>query len=65
MARTVDAYGDQDGFRAELAEAELPLVMAVKPRRGISAYGPEARTPVDVARDLDWGGPQRPAPLHP
>jgi SRSO17 transposase len=25
------AYGDQDGFRAELAEAGLPFVMALKP----------------------------------
>src|SRR6266581_3359401 len=31
------AYGDQDGFRAELAEAGLPFVMALKPRRGIWA----------------------------
>jgi len=28
------ACGDQDGFRAELAEAGLPFVMALKPRRG-------------------------------
>ncbi|HWM97982.1 MAG TPA: transposase, partial [Streptosporangiaceae bacterium] len=28
------AYGDQDGFRAELAEAGLPFVMALRPRRG-------------------------------
>jgi len=34
------AYGDQDGFRAELAEAGLPFVMALKPRRGTWAYGP-------------------------
>ena len=33
------AYGDQDGFRAELAEAGLPFVMALKPRRGTWAYG--------------------------
>src|SRR5215831_3121720 len=42
------AYGDQDGFRAELAEAGLPLVMALKPRRGTWAYGPEAHTPIDA-----------------
>ena len=29
------AYGDQDGFRGELAEAGLPFVMALKPRRGM------------------------------
>src|SRR6266567_1237714 len=40
------AYGDQDGFRSELAEAGLPFVMALKPRRGIWAYGPDAHTPV-------------------
>ena len=28
------AYGDQDGSRGELAEADLPFVMALKPRRG-------------------------------
>src|SRR6266536_367166 len=28
------AYGDQDGFRGELAEAGLPFVMALRPRRG-------------------------------
>jgi SRSO17 transposase len=42
------AYGDQDGFRGELAEAGLPFVMALTPRRG--AYGPDAHTPVDAAR---------------
>ena len=28
------AYGDQDGFRGELAEAGLPFVMALRPHRG-------------------------------
>src|SRR5689334_872566 len=51
------AYGDQDGFRAELAEAGLPFVMALKPRRGTWAYGEAAHTPVDAARELAWGGP--------
>ena len=37
------AYGDQDGFRGELAEAGLPFVMALKPHRGTWAYG--ARCP--------------------
>ena len=36
------AYGDQDGFRGELAEAGLPFVMALKPRHGKSAYGADA-----------------------
>jgi len=54
------AYGDQDGFRAELAEAGLPFVMALKPRRGTWAYGPDAHTPVDAARALAWDGPDNP-----
>jgi len=54
------AYGDQDGFRAELAEAGLPFVMALKPRRGTWAYGDDAHTPVDAARELAWGGPEDP-----
>ena len=36
------AYGDQDGFRAGLAEAGLPFVMALRPRRGTWARGPDA-----------------------
>jgi SRSO17 transposase len=49
------AYGDHDEFRGELAHAGLPFVMALKPRRGTWAYGPDAHTPVDVARSLAWG----------
>jgi SRSO17 transposase len=36
------AYGDQDGFRAELAEAGLPFVMALRPRRGTWARAADA-----------------------
>jgi len=54
------AYGDQDGFRGELAEAGLPFVMALKPRRGTWAYGP-----VDAARALAWNGPEDPGDWHP
>src|SRR5437588_531599 len=54
------AYGDQDGFRGELAEAGLPFVMALKPRHGTWAYGPDAHTPADAARTLAWGGPDDP-----
>jgi DDE superfamily endonuclease len=54
------AYGDQDGFRGELAEAGLPFVMALKPRHGTWAYGPDAHTPADAARALAWGGPEDP-----
>jgi hypothetical protein len=59
------AYGDQDGFRGELAEAGLPFVMALKPRRGMWAYGPDAHTPVDAARALAWGGPGDPGDWRP
>ena len=59
------AYGDQDGFRGELAEAGLPFVMALKPRRGTWAYGPDAHTPVDAARALAWDGPTIPGDWQP
>jgi hypothetical protein len=54
------AYGDQDGFRAELAQAGLPFVMALRPRRGIWARAEDAHTPVEAARALAWGGPDDP-----
>jgi hypothetical protein len=59
------AYGDQDGFRGELAEAGLPFVMALKPRHGTWAYGPDAHTPVDAARALAWDGPEDPGDWAP
>jgi SRSO17 transposase len=37
------AHGDQDGSRGELADAGLPFVMALKPRRG-TWPGPDAHT---------------------
>ena len=57
------AYGNQDMFRAEPSEAGLAFVMALKPRRGIWAYGPDAHTPVDAARELAWDGPDDPGEL--
>jgi DDE superfamily endonuclease len=54
------AYGDQDGFRGELAEAGLPFVLALKPRHGRWAYGADAYTPADAARALAWRGPADP-----
>ncbi|WP_051942505.1 IS701 family transposase [Streptacidiphilus rugosus] len=48
------AYGDQDGFRRDLAEAGLPFVVALKPSHGAWAYGKDAYTPVDAARALTW-----------
>jgi hypothetical protein len=59
------AYGDQDGFRGELADAGLPFVMALKPRRGTWAYGPHAHTPVDAAHALAWDGPDDPGDWQP
>ncbi len=54
------AYGDQDGFRGELAGAGLPFVVALRPRRGIWARAADAHTPVEAARALAWGGPDDP-----
>src|SRR5215831_9686918 len=59
------AYGDQDGFRGELAEAGLPFVMALRPRHGTWARAGEAHTPVDAARELRWGGPDDPGDWRP
>ena len=39
--------------------------MALKPRRGTWAYGPDAHTPVDAARALAWNGPDDPGDWHP
>src|SRR5205823_12688312 len=59
------AYGDQDGFRAELAEAGLPFVMALRPRRGTWARAADAHTPAEAARALAWGGPEDPGDWRP
>ena len=59
------AYGDQDGFRAGLAEAGLPFVMALRPHRGTWARAADAHTPVEAARALAWGGPEDPGDWHP
>jgi len=59
------AYGDQDGFRGELAEAGLLFVMALRPRRGTWARATDAHTPIEAARALAWGGPEDPGDWHP
>jgi DDE superfamily endonuclease len=59
------AYGDQDGFRGELAQAGLPFVLALKPRGGPWPGGPVPRTPAAAARDLAWGGPDEPGDWRP
>ncbi|WP_327348331.1 transposase [Streptomyces europaeiscabiei] len=48
------AYGDQDGFRRQLAAAGLPFVMALKPSHGTWAYGKDSYTPADAAGALTW-----------
>ncbi|MFK0296782.1 hypothetical protein ACIQU6_40810 [Streptomyces sp. NPDC090442] len=54
------AYGDVDDFRGELRHTGLPLVMALKRRRGTWLYGGQAHTPLDAARELRWNGPRAP-----
>lgn len=54
------ACGDQDSFRSSLHDAGLPFVMALKPRHGTWAYGPDVHTPVDAARLLAWRDPEHP-----
>jgi hypothetical protein len=39
--------------------------MALRPRRGTWAYGPDAHTPVDAARALAWNGPDDPGGWRP
>jgi hypothetical protein len=36
------------------------FVLALKPRKGTWAPADAAQTPVEAARDLDWGSPNRP-----
>lgn len=38
--------------------------MALKPRRGTWAYGPDAHTPVDAACRLAWNRPEDPGDWH-
>lgn len=59
------AYGDLDDFRGHLHAAGIPYVMAVKRRRGVWAYGDQAHTPQDAARELPWGGPDEPGAWTP
>nr|WSW42450.1 transposase [Streptomyces sp. NBC_01001]WSW63108.1 transposase [Streptomyces sp. NBC_00998] len=58
-------YGDHDEFRHTLREAGLPFVMALRPRRGTWAYGPDAHTPVEAARALTWTDPDHPGDWTP
>ncbi|MFF1342962.1 IS701 family transposase [Streptomyces sp. NPDC058290] len=58
-------YGDHDEFRHTLREAGLPFVMALRPRRGTWAHGPDAHTPVEAARALTWTDPDHPGDWTP
>jgi hypothetical protein len=54
------AYGDNAAFTAELWAARLPFVLALKPHQGSWAAADAAHTPIDAARELEWGGPDAP-----
>ena len=43
----------------------MPFVMALRPHRGTWARAADARTPVEAARALAWGGPEDPGDWHP
>jgi hypothetical protein len=53
-------YGDNPGFTQALTAAKVPFVLALKPRKGTWAPAEAAHTPVEAARELEWGGPSRP-----
>ncbi len=55
-------YGDNIGFVEALGRAGVRFVLALKPRKGTWAPAEAAHTPVEAARELDWGGPGRPGP---
>jgi len=54
------ACGDQDGFRAELAEAGLLFVMALKAAPRDLGLRAGCAHPVDPTRALAWDGPDDP-----
>src|SRR6266498_3101563 len=55
-------YGENIGFVEALGRAGVRFVLALKPRKGTWAPAEAAHTPVEAARELDWGGPGRPGP---
>jgi hypothetical protein len=61
--RTVVAdcfYGDNPGFTDALAAADIPFVLALKPRKGTWAPADAAHTPVEAAGELGWQGSRKP-----
>ena len=53
-------YGDNPGFTQALTAAEIPFVLALKPRKGTWAPADQAHSPVEAARDLGWRSLTRP-----
>jgi len=53
-------YGDNPGFTDALAAADIPFVLALKPRKGTWAPADQAHTPVEAASELGWRSPNRP-----
>jgi hypothetical protein len=53
-------YGDNPGFTDALLAADVPFVLALKPRKGTWAPAEAAHTPVEAAGELGWRGPSRP-----
>jgi DDE superfamily endonuclease len=53
-------YGDNPGFTDALTAAEVPFVLALKPRKGTWAPADQAHTPVEAAGELGWRSPNRP-----
>jgi SRSO17 transposase len=54
------AYGANPGFTDALTAANLPFVLALKPRKGSWAPAEQAHTPTEAAGELGWRGPSRP-----
>jgi SRSO17 transposase len=54
------AYGDNPGFTQTLGAARIPLVLALKPRKGTWAPAEAAHTPTEAAGDLGWQGSRKP-----
>src|SRR5215207_9655640 len=53
-------YGDNPGFTDSLLAADVPFVLALKPRKGTWAPAEQAHTPVEAASELGWRSPTRP-----
>jgi SRSO17 transposase len=54
------AYGDNPGFTDALTAADIPFVLALKPRKGTWAPADQAHTPTEAARELGWRNPSSP-----